>query len=103
MAEAPPPAADVPLRSVHTTSLPALLDQLGASLLITTYQAGKLIVVRVQDGVANTHFRSFPVPMGLAERGGRLAVGTQVAVWEFHNQPAVARKLDPPGRHDACY
>jgi uncharacterized protein (TIGR03032 family) len=104
MAEAPAsPAADVPLRSVHTSSLPALLDQLGASLLITTYQAGKLIVVRSQDGVANTHFRSFPVPMGLAVRGGRLAVGTRFAVWEFHDQPAVARKLDPPGRHDGCF
>jgi uncharacterized protein (TIGR03032 family) len=24
-------------------------------------------------------------------------------VWEFRNVPAVAAKLDPPGKHDACY
>ena len=32
-----------PLRAVHTTNFPALLRQLGASLLVTTYQAGKLV------------------------------------------------------------
>ncbi len=43
----PPAAAETsaapPLRSVHTTNFPALLDQLGISLLVTTYQAGKLV------------------------------------------------------------
>src|SRR5262249_18257723 len=31
-----------PLRAAHTANFPALLRQLGASLLVTTYQAGKL-------------------------------------------------------------
>jgi uncharacterized protein (TIGR03032 family) len=96
-------APDVPLRSVHTTSLPALLDRLRLSVLVSTYQAGKLIVVRSDGGVANTHFRNFDTPMGLAHDRGRLAVGTRVQVWEFRDQPAVAAKLDPPGKHDACF
>jgi hypothetical protein len=33
--------APAPLRAVHTTNFPALLQQLGASLLVTTYQAGR--------------------------------------------------------------
>src|SRR5271157_3826418 len=33
-----------PLRAVHTPNFPALLRQLGASLLVTTYQAGKLVL-----------------------------------------------------------
>jgi uncharacterized protein (TIGR03032 family) len=96
-------APDEPLRSVHTTSLPSVLDQFGLSVLVSTYQAGKLIVVRADGGVANTHFRNFQVPMGLAFDRGRLAVGTKVSVWEFRDQPTVASRLDPPGRHDACY
>jgi uncharacterized protein (TIGR03032 family) len=96
-------APDEPLRSVHTTSLPTVLDQLRLSVLVSTYQAGKLIVVRSDAGVANTHFRNFQVPMGLAFDRGRLAVGTRAAVWEFRDQPAAADKLDPPGRHDACF
>jgi uncharacterized protein (TIGR03032 family) len=98
-----PEAGPSPLRSVHTTNFPAILEQLGSSLLVTTYQAGKLVVVRSDGGVLNTHFRAFNKPMGMALGRGRLAIGTSVDVWEFRNVPAVAAKLDPPGKHDACY
>jgi len=91
------------LRSVHTTTFPQLLEQLGISLLVSTYQAGKVIVVRAQDGVLNTHFRNFESPMGLAYEGGRLGIATKWHVWEYHNLPAVAAKLEPAGRHDACF
>ncbi|MGO9464922.1 MAG: TIGR03032 family protein [Isosphaeraceae bacterium] len=95
-----PPA---PLRSVHTPHFPRLLDQLGASLLVTTYQAGKLVIVRSEREHLNTHFRAFQAPMGLALRGDRLAIGTHWLVWEYHNVPAAAAKLEPAGRHDACF
>ena len=92
-----------PLRAVHTTNFPSLLRQLGASLLVTTYQAGKLVMVRDEGDHLNTHFRSFQAPMGLALDGGRLAVGTAIQVWEYVDVPAVTAKLDPPGKHDACF
>jgi uncharacterized protein (TIGR03032 family) len=113
-----------PLRSVHTSNLPEILDQLGISLLVTTYQAGKLVMLRPEQGVLNTHFRLFEKPMGLAVQPNRLAVGTAMQVWEFHNMPAVCEKLDQPKpaaegdeepadpvhvptratpRHDACF
>jgi uncharacterized protein (TIGR03032 family) len=92
-----------PLRAVHTPNFPALLRQLGASLLVTTYQAGKLVMVRDDGDHLNTHFRTFPAPMGMALAGDRLAIGTSLQVWEYVNVPAVAARLDPPGRHDACY
>jgi uncharacterized protein (TIGR03032 family) len=92
-----------PLRAVHTTNFPSLLRQLGASLLVTTYQAGKLVMVRDEGDHLNTHFRSFQAPMGLALGGGRLAVGTAIQVWEYVDVPAVTAKLDPPGKHDACF
>ena len=40
-----------PLRSVHTTSFAEILGHFGCSLLVTTYQAGKLVVVRADNGV----------------------------------------------------
>jgi uncharacterized protein (TIGR03032 family) len=92
-----------PLRSVHTANFSAILDQLGGSLLVTTYQAGKLVVVRSDGGVINTHFRAFNKPMGMAVGRGRLAIGTAVDVWEFRNVPAVAARLEPPGKHDGCF
>ena len=108
--EVPTPAPDrpgtddpPPLRAVHTPNFPALLRQLGASLLVTTYQAGKLVMLRPDGDRLNTHFRTFNRPLGLAVDGDRLAIGTSVEIWEYHNAPAVARLLEPAGTHDACF
>ncbi len=106
LADAPPRSgaqAEGSLRAVHTANFPGLLRRIGASLLVTTYQAGKLVLVRDEGDHLNTHFRTFPAPMGMALAGGRLALGTKLQVWEFTDVPAVAAKLDPPGRHDACF
>src|SRR5580704_4771127 len=62
-----------PLRAAHTPNFPSLLRRLSASLLVTTYQAGKL------------------------------AMGTTIQVWEFRDVPNVARRLEPAGTFDACY
>jgi uncharacterized protein (TIGR03032 family) len=96
-------AEPAPLRAVHSTNFPGLLRRLGASLLVTTYQAGKLVMVRADGDHLNTHFRSLQAPMGLALDGNRLAVGTTIQVWEYADVPALTAKLDPPGRHDACF
>ncbi|MCW2573512.1 MAG: hypothetical protein JWO88_3570 [Frankiales bacterium] len=98
-----PPGADAPLRAVHTPNFPALLRRLGASLLVTTYQAGKLVMIRDEGDHLNTHFRTFPAPMGLAIRGDRLAIGTSMQIWEYRDVPAVATKLGPAPAHDACF
>jgi uncharacterized protein (TIGR03032 family) len=94
-----------PLRAGHTPNFPALLRQFGASLLVTTYQAGKLVLVRNEGDHLNTHFRTFQAPMGLAlaDGGARLAIGTTLQVWEYRDNPDVGRRLEPAGTHDACY
>ncbi len=91
--------------SNHTSNFPMLLRELGISLLVSTYQAGKLIVVRAEGDKLNTHFCRFRSPMGIAydRPTGRLAIGAKHDVWQFHNQPDVAAKLDPPGVHDAVF
>ena len=97
------PPQQQPLRSVHTTSFPNILDTLGISLVVTTYQAGKLVLVRSDNGLINTHFRALNKPMGLAYAPNRLAVGTAMEIWEFHNIPAAAARLEGSQPHDACF
>jgi uncharacterized protein (TIGR03032 family) len=103
----PPPAAasSQPFTSYYTSNFPALLTELGISLAVSTYQAGKLILVRAEGTQLNTHFRVFRSPMGLAydPDKGRLALGTRNEVCVFHDQPGVAARLDPPGRNDAVF
>src|SRR3954454_21605651 len=92
-----------PLRSVHTTNFPAILDQLQSSLAVTTYQAGKLVLLRSDARVINTHFRAFHKRMGMAVGNGRLARDTAVDLCEFRNVPAVAQKLEARPKHDGCF
>src|SRR5437667_1527887 len=98
---APPPspgAVDPPKIAVPTSvafhytqtdSFVALLQQLGASLLISTYQANKLLVARAAGGGLSLLVRTFDRPMGLAAGGGRLAVGARNQVWTLRNAPDI--------------
>ena len=88
---------------MHTSNLPALFEQLGISVVVSTYQAGKVILLRNDKGTLNTHFRTFAKPMGIASDRHRLTIGGTNTVWYYRNMPQVAPKLDPPGTHDACY
>lgn len=99
LAGAPPE----PLRSVYTQNFREILNQCGISLVISTYQAGKVVLVRSDQQALNTHFRVFEQPMGIATDGDKMAVGAAYEVWEFRNVPAVAKKLVPFRKHDACY
>jgi len=101
----PNPVEAGPLRAAHTPNFPNLLRQFGASLLVTTYQAGKLVMVRAEGDHLNTHFRTFKAPMGLAltDGGAKFAIGTSLQVWEFRDVPNVARRMEPIGKYDSCY
>jgi uncharacterized protein (TIGR03032 family) len=93
----------VEFRYTQTDNFAALLHELGASLVITTYQANKLLVARAAGTGLSTLVRTFERPMGLAVDGGRLALGTRNQIWLFRDAPDIAPRVEPAGRHDACY
>jgi uncharacterized protein (TIGR03032 family) len=96
------PAAPVELRGIHSASFAPLLQQLGISLLVSTYQAGKVLVVRAEGNGLNTLCRDFEAPMGMAVTADELMIGTRQHVWNYHRHQIPAR-MKPAGRHDACY
>jgi len=89
--------------SQHTHTFPQFLTQMGVSILVTTYQAGKLISLRVQEGKLNTHFVNLQKPMGVALQEPHLAIGSAAQVIHYYNMPAVGAKVLPANTHDACY
>ena len=91
------------LHSQHTTTFPELLKQAGASLIVSTYQAGKLILLRADDQSLNTHFVSLPKPMGVAYKNGRLSVGSGAQVIDYFNMPNVGAKVEPVNTHDGAF
>src|SRR5262249_38212956 len=96
------PAA-VEFHYTQTESFVAVLEQLGASLLGSTYQAHKLLVVRPAGPGLSTLVRTFEKPMGLAAHARQLALGTRNQVWFLRNAPDIAARVEPAGLHDACF
>lgn len=102
--EGPPaPPSPVAFHYAQTESFPELLSELRASLLVSTYQANKLLVARAAGGGLSTLVRTFDRPMGLAADPRRLAVGTRDQIWFLRNAPDIAPRVEPAGAHDACY
>src|SRR5690606_23191578 len=97
------PLTEEQLSSVHTTNFPDLLRRLRGCLLVSTYQAGKLVILRPDGPSINTHFRSFNRPMGMVADRNHLVLGARMEIARFRNVPAVASKLQDPPRHDAVY
>jgi hypothetical protein len=64
--------------SVHTSSVPELLGKTGFSLLMSTYQSGKMVTLREMEGVLNTS-----EPAGT----GALSIGTRDEVGTYRDQP----------------
>ncbi len=91
------------LHSQHTTTFLELLQQAQASLVVSTYQAGKLILLRANDDSLNTHFVSLPKPMGVAFKDGRLSVGSGAHVIDYFNMANVGPKVEPVNTHDGAY
>lgn len=94
---------NAPLRSVYTSNLAQLLSQNRFSLVVSTYQAGKVILVRPDGNHLNTHFHHFKRPMGLAANATRMAIGEAYQLVELYNMPAASGQLQPPAQHDAYY
>ena len=112
--------ADSPLRSVYTQSFPQMLEQLGSSLLVSTYQTGKLICARHDRGRAQhplPRLRPADGPRGRRRphrarhprRGARLprlprgraedrAAGQARRLLPAAQQPLHRRHPDPRGR-----
>jgi len=89
------------VRCSHSENLPALLQQLRLSILVSTYQTGHLIVVSARKGRLKLAFTQFERAMGIAVKAGTIAVCARREVWFLRSAPDIAVKL--PGQHDACF
>src|SRR5438067_2140394 len=96
-------AATREVRHEYTRTLPPLLSQLGVSLLVSTYQAGKVVAVGVAQGELTLSYHNFERAMGLAVKPDRVAVGARAQVWFLKSAADLAARVEPAGRHDACY
>lgn len=91
------------VRYEYSLNLVPLLTRLGASLLVSTYQAGKLGVVGVHQGKLALSLHNFEKAMGVAVRPDRIAVGARVQIWFLHSASDIAPGIEPAREHDGCF
>jgi uncharacterized protein (TIGR03032 family) len=84
--------AAAPFSSVFTPQIPELLHELKVSIVITTYQAGKVITISPSEDKEKliTLPRTFDKPMGLAMNGDQLAIATKNEVIQLENNKDLA-------------
>jgi uncharacterized protein (TIGR03032 family) len=75
----------------------------GGSVVITTYQAGKVALVGWTGTAVHITMRDFDQPMGVAIDGDRLALATAHDLILFSNARLLAREYLEKGRYDALY
>lgn len=102
-----PAGAFPPFAMSYTPQFPELLQQLGTSLVISTFQAGKLIFISPKD--ANTLIqlpRNFDKPMGFSfdDNYARLALACKEEIIVFRSSAGLAHHYPKsPATYDALY
>jgi uncharacterized protein (TIGR03032 family) len=114
-ASAPPPAAAAPAseqlpaepKVIVSPGFVKLLLDLRVAVLVSTYDAGKVFLLRAHGNAVNVHFVAFDKAMGIAATPQRLMVGTRTRVRDLDNMPALTPRLPPSSlesaQYDACY
>jgi len=99
----PPELKPVDVRYEHTRGLPALLEQLDLSVLLSTYQAGRVVSVGSHRGELRLGFSRFDQAMGLTRTASGIAVGTRDAIWSLPANREIAAHIRPEGEHDIAF
>lgn len=101
----PPEAADRVIACQSDQGFMDWLSACGGSLAISTYQAGKLLLLGWTGSQPLLLPRDFDKPMGLDVRGTRLVLATRNAVTLFQNDTRLASSYTPhpKANYDALY
>ena len=80
----------------YTASIPALLKQLNISVILTSYQSEKTVLIRTDGKTLDVVYRSFSRPMGIAVDNEKLVLGSYNQLISFHRENQHLDKLKQP-------
>lgn len=96
-----------PFSCSFSPNVPELLMRLGCTLAITTYQAGKIVLISPKNQEHLVQLpRTFPKPMGIAltEDANKMALACKDEITVFVNSPSLAQKYPgKPNTYDSLY
>ena len=101
MAKAPAP----PFSCSYSAQVPELLNQLGCTVVLSTYQAGKVIFLSAKDDEQLVQLpRTFAHAMAIGINGQRMAIATGGGVVVLANEPSLSpRYPKQPNTYDSFF
>jgi uncharacterized protein (TIGR03032 family) len=89
----------------HSPNLPDLLRKLNCTIALSTYQAGKVVLISAVNETRLIQLpRTFPKPMGIGVNASRMAIATLTEVIVFNNASRMAPNYpQQPNTYDALY
>lgn len=87
----------------YPDSLVELLSKMKVTIVMSTYQAGKIMLIGAKEGKFDIRYKEFPRPMGMVWEKGKFFAGLGHGIWQFSNYTGVAEILEPKETFDACY
>lgn len=83
--------------------VPRLLKELKISLIVSTYQAQRVLLLSPNDDRMFMLMRSLERPTGMALAGSTLAMVTRKQVWFFEQADISGPFPEDPRKHDLCF
>ena len=102
-AQPKPELKSVDVSFEYSLNLPALLERLELSVLISTYQAGRVVNIGSHQGELKIRCSRFEQAMGLTRTPTGVAVGSRDAIWALPANRAIAPRIQPEGEHDIAF
>lgn len=97
------PSRRVAVNFEHTPVLIDILQHLQASIVVSTYQAGKVLVLGTHAGKLAISFLDYRRPMGVAIGQDKIAIGAGSAIHFLKTNHDAAASVQPAGSHDGCF
>jgi uncharacterized protein (TIGR03032 family) len=83
----------------YAVNLTQVLKQLKSTIVMSTYQSGKLMIIGQYQNALDIRYKNFPRPMGMYAKNNKIWAGLGHGIWEFHNFKDAYKKES----YDACY
>jgi protein O-GlcNAc transferase len=93
----------VAVRYEYTPLLPEILQFAGVTVLVSTYQAGKVLALGSHAGQVTVSYCHLDRAMGLAVDRTRIAIGTRRQIHFLKSAPELGPRMDPQGTRDGCW
>ncbi len=87
----------------YSQNIVNFLKQLNITIVLTTYQTNKIMLIGQENDQFDIRYKDFPRPMGMCSKDGKIYAGLGHGIYQFANFSGTAQKLEEGNRYDACY